>query len=201
MNNWITNESGTIGQSGMENNALIIRDYFALTGWSVNAISALLGNMQPESGINPARWENDIVGNLSGGFGLVQWPPATKLINWVEVQYSDGVLPSNDYTDGFNQLARIEYEVNNNIQYYPTATFKENFREWTTSNKNPGYLAAAFMKNYERPLDQSWNVQIQRAKNARQWHIFLTGIDPGGGIPSGLLALLKKSNDRQKGVL
>lgn len=200
MSDWILNENGAIGQNGMENNALIIRDYLALNGWSFNAISALLGNMQAESGINPARWENDIVGNLGGGFGLVQWTPATKLINWVEVQYSDGVLPSNDYTDGFNQLARIEYEVNNNIQYYPTAAFKESFREWTTSNKNPGYLAAAFMKNYERPLDQSFKVQIQRAKNARQWHIFLTGSDPGGWIPSGLLALLKKSNDRQKGV-
>lgn len=200
MSNWITNEYGAIGQAGMENNANIIRDYFTLNGWSVNAISALLGNMQPESGINPARWENDNVGNLSGGFGLVQWTPATKLIYWISKQYTLGLLPNDDYTDGDNQLARIQYELENGLQYSPTTLFRETFAEWAVSDKKPGYLAAAFMKNYERPLDQSWKVQIQRAKNARQWHIFLTGEDPGGWIPAGLLALLKKSNDRQKGA-
>lgn len=200
MSNWIINERGAIGQTGMENNALIIRDYFTSQGWSINAISALLGNMQPESGINPARWENDDVGNLSGGFGLVQWTPATKLINWISAQYMGGFLPNDDYTDGNNQLARLLYELDNGLQYSSTPQFEENFAEWSISNKKPGYLAAAFMKNYEKPLDQSWNVQIQRAKNARQWHIFLTGEDPGGWIPAGLLALLKKSSDRQKGV-
>lgn len=200
MSSWVVNEYGTIGQSGMENNADIILAYCADNGWSINAISALLGNMQAESGINPCRWENDNVGNLSGGFGLVQWTPATKLINWISDQYAFGLLPSDDYTDGDNQLSRIQYELENGLQYSSTLQFKESFAEWSVSNKNPGYLAAAFMKNYEKPLDQSFRVQIQRAKNARQWHIFLTGNDPGGWIPPGLLALLKKSSDRQKGV-
>lgn len=200
MSDWIANEYGSIGQSGMENNAVIIDEYFTMLGWTKNAISAILGNMQPESGINPSRWENDNIGNTSGGFGLVQWTPATKLILWVNSQYDDGMLPSDDYKDGYNQLDRIRYEVDNGLQYSPTKNFKETFREWTTSDKNPGYLAAAFMKNYERPLNQSWKVQIQRAKNARQWYIFLTGLDPGGWIPPGLFALLKKSTDRGKGV-
>ena len=200
MSDWVTNEYGTIGQSGMENNALIIDNYFTAAGWSKTAISAILGNMQPESGINPVRWENDNVGNTLGGFGLVQWTPATKLITWVVEQFDGGYLPSDDYKDGYTQLDRIKYEVDNGLQYSPSALFKESFREWTISDKNPGYLAAAFMKNYERPGNQSWKVQIQRAKNARQWHIFLTGEDPGVWIPPGLLALIKKSNDKHKGV-
>lgn len=201
MNNWVMNEYGVIGQTGMENNATIINTFFSSYGWSTNAIAAILGNMQPESGINPARWENDNVGNLNGGFGLVQWTPASKLINWVNEQFNLGLLPDNDYLNGDNQLSRIVYEIENGLQYSPSHGFKESFYEWSTSDKHPGYLAAAFMKNYERPLDQSWKVQIQRAKNARQWYIYLTGTDCGGWIPPGLIAVIKRSTDRQKGML
>lgn len=190
MSEWITNESGVIGQTGMENNAAIINDFFITNGWSTNAIAAILGNMQPESGINPARWENDNVGNLNGGLGLVQWTPATKLTDWVEEQ---GL---GDYLNGDNQLARIQYEVTNGLQYAPTSGFNETFYEWSISDKNPGYLAAAFMKNYERPLKQGWGVQIERAKNARKWYIFLTGTDPGGWLPPGLIVAMKKSTER-----
>lgn len=196
MSNWASNEYGVIGQSGMENNATIINTFFGSYGWSANAIAAILGNMQSESGINPARWESDNVGNLSGGFGLVQWTPATKLINWVNEQFNLGLLPDNDYLSGDNQLFRIVYEIENGFQYSPTSGFKESFYEWSTSDKNPGYLAAAFMKNYERPLKQGWGVQIQRAKNARQWYIFLTGTDPGGWLPPGLIVAMKKSKER-----
>lgn len=201
MNNWVTNEHGVIDQAGMENNALIINEYFSLLGWTPNAISAILGNMQAESGINPARWESDNIGNLDGGLGLVQWTPATKLILWIYEQYAQGLLPYDNYLDGANQLERIRYEVENGLQYAPTAQFKETFSEWTTSDKNPGYLAAAFMKNYERPLKQGWDVQMKRAKNARRWYIFLTGDDPGEWMPAGMIACFKKAIDRQKGEL
>lgn len=197
MSSWIYNEYGEIGVSGMNNNAAIIKDYFHRHGWSDNAIAAILGNMQPESGINPGRWENDAVGNTSAGFGLVQWTPATKLFDWIDSQFKLGMLENNDYTDGNNQLARIIYELNNGLQFSPTKQFKENFREWSISKKNPGYLCAAFMMNYERPLDQSWGAQIKRAKNARHWYIFLTGTDPGGWIPAGLIVAMKKSDDRR----
>ena len=201
MSNWVINEHGVIDQAGMENNALIINEYFSKLGWTSNAISAILGNMQAESGINPARWENDNVGNLDGGLGLVQWTPATKLILWVAEQYAQGLLPYDNYLDGANQLERIRYEVENGLQFAPTTQFKETFSEWTTSDKNPGYLAAAFMKNYERPLKQGWDVQMKRAKNARQWYIFLTGDDPGEWMPAGMIACFKKTIDRQKGEL
>lgn len=197
MSNWIINEYGEIGNNGMENNATIIKDYFLSFGWSYNAIAAILGNMQPESGINPGRWENDDVGNIGGGFGLVQWTPATKLFNWIDEQFSKGLLDNDDYKNGDNQLARIIYELNNGLQFSPTKQFKETFREWGTSTKNPGYLCAAFMINYERPLDQSWGAQIKRAKNARRWYTFLTGTDPGGWIPPGLIVAMKKSDDRR----
>lgn len=199
MSSWVINERGTIDKTEMENNAQIIDEYFSIIGWSRNAIAALLANMELESGINPARWENDDVGNLSVGFGLVQWTPATKLAIWISTQYQAGLLPNNNYKDGTNQLDRIKYELDNNIQYAPTKQFKETFEEWSKSDKNPGYLAAAFMMNYERPLNSGFGVQIKRARNARRWYKFLTGVDPGAWVPPGLLALMKKTVDNRKG--
>lgn len=199
MSSWAFNESGNITQGEMENNALIIDEYFSILGWSKNAIAALLGNMEPESGINPARWENDDIGNPNVGYGLVQWTPATKLTIWISNQYQAGLLPNGNYKDGTNQLDRIKYEIDNNLQYVPTKQFKETFQEWSISGKNPGYLAAAFMVNYEKPLKQGFGVQIRRAENARRWYQFLTGNDPGMWLPVGLLALMKKAIENRKG--
>lgn len=42
----------------------------------------MLGNMETESTINPGIWQSLNSGNASGGFGLTQWTPATKYINW-----------------------------------------------------------------------------------------------------------------------
>lgn len=63
--------------------------------------------MQSESGIIADRWESDRVGNMNGGYGLVQWTPATKYIDWAK---SKGLA----YQDVFSQCKRIEWEVANN---------------------------------------------------------------------------------------
>ena len=192
MSDWVVRESGAIGSAGMANNAAIIRTYFHDCGWSINAISAIVGNMQAESGVNPGRWENDNVGNLSGGFGLVQWTPATKLRNWIDLAFGDG-----DYTNGDYQLERIIYELNNGLQYAPAKGFKESFSEWTTSYKKPGYLAAAFLCNYERAADTGWGAQIRRARIAESWFQNFTGQNPGKWIPPGLICAMKKMTERR----
>lgn len=190
--NWLVKESGAIGAAGMKNNARIIRDYFYSKGWTINATAAIVGNMQAESGINPGRWENDNVGNLSGGFGLVQWTPATKIRNWIDLMFGDG-----DYTSGDHQLERIIYELNKGLQYSPTKGFKESFSEWAKSNKNPGYLAAAFLCNYERAANTGWGAQIKRARIAELWYQSFTGEDPGKWIPPGMICAMKKITERR----
>lgn len=192
MSDWVVNESGTIDFPGMENNAGIIRTYFENSGWTINAISAIIGNMQAESGINPGRWENDNVGNLAGGFGLVQWTPATRVQNWIYETYGN-----TDYTNGDYQLDRIIYELDNGLDYYPTNCFKETFHEWTVSNKKPGYLAAAFLCNYERAANTGWSAQIKRARFAESWYQYLTGENPGKWIPAGLICVMKKITERR----
>lgn len=192
MSDWIVNERGSIGTSGMVNNADITRQFFREFGWTINSISAIVGNMQVESGINPGRWENDHVGNLSGGFGLVQWTPATKLRNWVDKTYGD-----RDYTNGGHQLQRIIFELENGLQYSPAKGFKESFAEWSVSLKKPGYLAAAFLCNYERAADTGWGAQIKRARIAEKWYKAFTGQDPGKWIPPGMICVMKKMTERR----
>ena len=43
-------------QGEMESNAKEIYTYLSDKGWTINAISGMLGNMQRESTINPGLW-------------------------------------------------------------------------------------------------------------------------------------------------
>lgn len=172
------NESEPLTLTEMQVNARYIYAYlcgYSITsgthGWSVQADSALLGNMQAESSINPGRWQSDDVGWTSGGYGLVQWTPTTKYINW---------CTSNGWSDPSemdNNLARIIYEVENKIQWYATDSYNFSFEEFSKSTQDVGYLARAFLLNYERPADQSESVQAYREDLAKSWYTYLTGIE------------------------
>ena len=69
-----------LSQVQMNANAVEVYKYFSGRGWSLNAIAGILGNMQSESYVNPGVWQSLNEGNYSGGFGLVQWTPATNYI-------------------------------------------------------------------------------------------------------------------------
>lgn len=157
-------------QSEMENNALYIYRKLSAAGWTLNAISGMLGNMQVESTINPAIWQSLNEGNTAGGYGLVQWTPATKYFEWCDAH---GLA----YGSMDSALQRIEYERENNLQYYETDSYPLSFTEFKTSTESPEYLAQAFLLNYERPANQD---QPERSTYARAWYEFLT--DNGGEV-------------------
>lgn len=159
-----------------ELNALYIAIAFMVEGdWSVNAIAAILGNMQAESTINPGRWQSDRVGGDATGHGysLVQWTPYTKYTNW---------CANNGYDDPSEMdaaLARIQYEVRNNIQWIGVGKwYGMTFKEFTQSTNSVEDLAAAFLLCYERPADQSESVQQYRGTLARNWYNYIMGINP-----------------------
>ena len=154
-------------------NAQYILDFLTAYGWTKNAICGMLGNMQSESTINPGIWQNLDEGNMSVGFGLVQWTPASKYIDWAT---SLGL----DYYNMNSELLRILYEVENNVQWIATSDYNFSFQEFTQSNESPEYLAEAFIHNYERPANPD---QPQRATQARYWYDHLTG-GHGGTSPS-----------------
>lgn len=159
-----------LSQAQMEVNADYLMSELSDLGWSKTAICGMLGNMETESTINPGIWQSLNEGNMSGGFGLVQWTPASKFTNWAD---SKG-YPWGDI-DG--QISRILWEVANNEQWISTSSYPLSFKQFTTSNESPEYLAQAFLLNYERPDDKT---QPQRSTQARKWFDLLEGGGSGG---------------------
>ena len=137
-------------------------------GWTLNAVAGMLGNMQRESTLNPGIWQNNDVGNTTGGYGLVQWTPATKYIDWL--------LPGSDASTMDNNISRILYELENNIQWISTEDYPMSFKEFTTSKERPEDLASVFLYNYERAGVSAEN---ERRENALNWYLYL-----GGNLPN-----------------
>lgn len=155
-------------QSEMTENAQYVLNYLMARGWTKNAVCGMLGNMQTESTINPGIWQSLDEGNMSGGFGLVQWTPATNYTNWADSHSLVwGEMDSN--------LQRILYEVENKLQWiHPDMTFLE-FSKSTDTAYNLGML---FLSHYERPANPD---QPQRGTQAQNWFDTLTGggvVDP-----------------------
>jgi hypothetical protein len=157
-NRWLTIEEMCV-------NARYIADYLLFRGWTLNAISVMLGNMQTESTINPSIWEDFDEGNLDGGFGLVQWTPASGYINWCNTV---GLIS----TEMNSNIQRILYEVTNNIQWmHPAMTF-EQFTHSTYTAYNLGVL---FLNHYERPLTPD---PVTRGTQAQEWFSYLSTYAP-----------------------
>lgn len=154
--------------SQMKDNAEYIFNYFGSRGWTTNSICAMLGNMQRESTINPGLWQNMDEGNTSLGLGLVQWTPATKLIEWCDDR-------NIDYLELDSQCERIIYELENNLQYYATPSYPETFEEFTQSTESIEYLTTAFLKNYERAGVEALD---ERIENAEYWYSYFEGEEP-----------------------
>lgn len=145
----------------MTPNALYIYDFLTECGWTKNAVCGMLGNMQTESTINPGIWQNLDANNMNVGFGLVQWTPARKYIDWAN---NNGL----DYLNIDSQLYRILYEVERGEQWISTQRYPLSFKNFTKSNETPSYLTAAFMYNYERP--GSYSTLSTRQAQANYWY-------------------------------
>lgn len=155
-----------LSQTEMENNASIVWNYLGSKGWTLNAVSAILGNMQSESTINPNIWESLTV-DYSRGYGLVQWTPASKYIDWAGA----------DWENGDKELDRIIYEVDNGLQWFsnpnaPIVNPPITFKEFTTSTEPPETLADYFLWYYEHP---AITIQPNRSEQAITWFNFLGG--------------------------
>lgn len=163
-------------------NAGYINAYLQERGWTLNAIAGMLGNMQTESTINPAIWQN-LTESPSNGYGLVQWTPSTKFTDWChEREYDPASMDNN--------LKRIEWEIEQGEQWIATDAYPLSFAEFKVSTASPEYLADAFLKNYERPADGD---QPARADQAREWYNLLGGTTPPSPDPDNPDIPYKKS--------
>lgn len=142
--------------------------------WEEKPIAGMLGNIQTESTVNPGIWQNLDEGNLDLGYGLVQWTPASKYLDWCTANnYQPGTLVTS--------LLRIEWEIENHQQWIPTSYYNHSFTYFLTdTNLTPYQAALVFVRNYERP--DKYNDDL-RGTRANYWYEYITGeIPPGPGI-------------------
>ena len=145
---WISEYQRWLSESESLQNAQLVANHLIPQGWTKESVSALCGNMRHESSINPDMYEFDYDWSQDRGYGLVQWTPRSKYWDWAV----DRNLPPRD---GDSQLARIDYEVDQNIQWIPTPNYPETYAEFRSSTQSMDYLVPAFTWNYERPDAES----------------------------------------------
>ena len=158
----------------MLNNAQIVQEYGLASGWTPNAICAILGNMQTESRVNPGVWQDLIP--YSGGYGLTQWTPYTKYSNWAGIGWQN---------NGDKELARIDWEAAHNEQWFYNDEIgmapPYNFTAFLADNTTPiATMANYFLWFYEHPEDP---IQPVRGQNALAWYAALDWDVPPGPEP------------------
>lgn len=164
-------------------NAKYIWQSLKAKGWSENAIAGLLGNTHVESSHNPGIWEGLQAGNMSRGFGLVQWTPASGFHNWAN---NLGLSPTSMDT----QLKAIDEDVLRG--WIPTSSYNLSFSEFKKSTQSPEWLAQAYLRNFERPAVQ---YQPARSTHARYWYNQLKGVG-GSTVTGDIDAMIKWFEDR-----
>lgn len=154
MSDWINDYQRWLSEEESLQNAQLVVNHFVGSDWTRESLSAMLGNMRHESSINPNMYEYGYDWSEDRGFGLVQWTPRSKYWDWALANgYSESEL-----RDGNAQLSRIDYEVDNNIQWIPRDSidnltfveFRTNSRGWSIDA-----LTEAFTWGYERPNQQA----------------------------------------------
>lgn len=173
MSTWIDdNRRLTIEE--MQENANTLYNIFSTWGWSLNAISGMLGNMQSESTISPGVVENYATNNPpTKGYGLIQWTN-TKATNvhqntlweWIYKNYGDY-----EWWIGDRQCVFIDSD--DRVNWIMTKAYPISYNTFKTSNETPEYLARAYFYNRERG---TWS--SVRETQARYWYDFLSGQVP-----------------------
>lgn len=142
--------------------------------WTLESICAMLGNMTFESSVNPQRQE---VGG--SGYGLVQWTPKSNLINRAKK-----IGRGDTYNTMYTECLVFDYEIKNKKQWIKTSAYPLTFKEFTQSTEDLYYLTGAFLKNYERPADQSDANIKKRTEGTNgtwgtlKWYSYLSGQEP-----------------------
>lgn len=177
-----TARNGYLTAAETAGNAQEVANFFLAQGWSRNAISAMIGNMQGESGVNPGIWEE--LRPYWRGYGLTQWSPYTKLSDWAD---------NLGYTwldNGPTQCKRIDWESLNNEQWFRNDQLGVDppisFTEFSVSNLPLNTLTNYFLWFYEHPVDPGPTTQAKRQGYAQNWYDTLdwTG---GGSLPVWML--------------
>ncbi|MCI8371702.1 MAG: hypothetical protein HFI75_04770 [Lachnospiraceae bacterium] len=150
----------------MSSNARYIFNYLRLFGFTKQAACGVLGNMQVESyRMDPGIWE--VLNNTKHGYGLVQWTPATKFIDWA----AECKIIAKSTAESVNSLtyhypeklmdAELDFLIFNttNKEFFPPSNSSDveptikTFAQYKASTLSPKVLAKVFHDYFERSND------------------------------------------------
>lgn len=171
-----TNQLGALTQAQKQDNVDIIYAHFHALGWNDMPIAAMLGNMEVESQLNPAQWENGqpIYGSGNVGFGLSQWTPWTKYRDWV-----NNNLSTNWETDYNAQLSRLDWEADpahqGNVipegQWIPVSAYSNyTFQQFAHDTT---HTLRWLVECYERSYERGTPMFDQRTAFAQTWYDYI----------------------------
>lgn len=164
---------------GVENGLMIYYQMRA-AGWTTEAISAVVGNICAEGGLNPWRWQSDIIvgpedfWERTHGYGLAGFTPAGKYIEDTDAQGYPGYAPNylnhpGQPTDG---AAQIKF-IMENPQYYQThSAYPLTFQEFSQSTQSPSYLSDTWLYNFEQPAHPEQTIEYRRDCSEYFYEIF-----------------------------
>lgn len=188
---WYAQSTGGYLRESTEalNNAVMIYRILAARGWTVNAVSAILGNIEWEGGYNPWRWQDDVIigtadmGSNLHGYGLFQFTPANKYINSTTatrfVTYNPNYQGHNGSPEDGD--AQVKWVDESTDQYYATLDYPLSYSDFKVSTNTPEYLASVWLRNFERPA--SYSSEADRQQAARYWYGVLQDIPPTPPTP------------------
>ena len=187
---WHCKATGGYSRSSQEawDNCFQIYSILSSYGWTLNAISGVLGNIEAESVYNPWRWQinptddplpstdpivwDPTATNTGHAYGLCQWDGPGKYI--VGGQGYSGYGPNfsdipGSMGDGAAQMAFL----NDHADYSPTTTYPETYAQYKVNTNTPEWNARAWFANFERG---TWN--NDRITAAEYWYNEFGGIPP-----------------------
>lgn len=163
--------SDVLTKEQQDANAIYIRDYCLEEhpDWSTNAIAAMCGNFAHEGIMNPAQWQYGMGKAPDSGYGIGQWTPSTKILNY---------LSSNGYPSYSLQgeVSRIDWEAANGEQWISTSAYPMSMTDFLISEESPADLASAWLYDWERPLDPAATESVRREDANYYFELF-------GGTP------------------
>lgn len=141
-------------------------------------VAGILGNIQAESGFEPARNQGTPPGTItttpgSAGYGLVQWTPGTKIMPAFNRLRNTFDPPAEHPGHMEFQLTLLLEQLNGQSEIQEGAAGRHLMSQTTVDG-----AARSFMVRYERPADQSESAQRTRSGFAQDQH---TRFTTGGG--------------------
>lgn len=153
------------------NNTWEAYNYLNALGFSIQSICGIIGNMRYESYLNPGQQELNQGGSLSYGYGLIQWTPATSLINFVSGNWYDGNLQM----DLVVREIRRDPDVTG--RWIPTSDYPYYYNDFISLTSIDTATRAYF---HERERG-TW--ATERLQYANESYQILTGTPPGPDPP------------------